>query len=58
MNNLFYICVDFLHWLEKKLHLSYEEINIWIFIIIEPIIFLIMLIWIIRLRKKLKKRKD
>ena len=46
MNKTFKWCVDLLEALALKLHMTYEEVNIWIFVIIEPIIFLFML-WII-----------
>ncbi len=46
MNKTFQWCVDLLVNLAAKLHITYEEVNIWIFVIIEPIIFFIML-WII-----------
>jgi len=34
--------------------MTYKELNVWVFVIIEPIIFIIILVWIIRLRKKIK----
>ena len=46
MNKAFKFCVDLLVYLAAKCHMTYEEINIWIFVIIGPIVFLI-LIWII-----------
>ena len=46
MNKTFKWCVDLLEALALKLHMTYEEVNIWLFVIIEPIIFLFML-WII-----------
>lgn len=55
INKLFDLCVDLLIWLGDLLGISYEAINIWIFVIIEPIIFIIMLILIIRYRLKIKK---
>jgi len=55
MDNLFNKCVYFLQWLAERLNISYEEINVWIFVIIEPIIFLIMFVWILKLKKKLKQ---
>ena len=55
MDNLFQKCVDFLRWLAEIFNISYEEINIWIFVIIYPIILLILFIWIIKLKKKLKQ---
>ncbi len=57
MDNLFDACVEFLRWLGDMVGLSYKEINIWIFVIIERIIFILMLVWIIRLRNKIYKFK-
>lgn len=47
MNHIFKLCVQFLENLASKLGITYEEINVWIFVIIEPIVF-ILLLWIIR----------
>lgn len=46
MNKAFKMCVDFLVYLAAKCNMTYEEINIWIFVIIGPIVFFILL-WII-----------
>ena len=46
MNKAFKWCVKVLEDLAAWLGITYEEINIWIFVIIEPIVFLV-LIWII-----------
>ena len=46
MNKTFQWCVDILVFFAAKLHITYEAINIWIFVIIEPIVFFILL-WII-----------
>ena len=43
MNKIFQWCVDILVSFAAKLHISYEAINIWIFVIIEPIVFFILL---------------
>ena len=56
MDNLFDACVELLIWLSNILGLSYKEINIWIFVIIEPIIFILMFLWIVKLRHKLKNK--
>ena len=56
MDNLFDACVEFLRWLCNVVGLSYKEINIWIFVIIEPIIFILMFLWIVKLRRKLKNK--
>ena len=54
MDEIFNYCVELLYYWGDIVGLTYEEINVWIFVIIEPIIFIIMLVWIIRLRKKIK----
>ena len=46
MNKTFKWCVNFLEILAAKLNMTYEEINVWIFVIIQPIVFIIML-WVI-----------
>ena len=56
MDNLFDACVEFLRLLGNVVGLSYKEINIWIFVIIEPIIFILMFLWIVKLRHKLKNK--
>lgn len=43
MNKVFQWCVDILLYFAAKLHITYEAINIWIFVIIEPIVFFILL---------------
>jgi hypothetical protein len=60
-NHIFYWCVDFLKTLAAMLGMSYEEINVWIFCIIEPIVFCIMAVWIIWLIfivRKFKKKSN
>ena len=54
MNEIFDFCVELLHYWGDIVGLTYKEINVWIFVIIEPIIFIIMLVCIIHLRKKIK----
>jgi hypothetical protein len=43
MNKAFQYCVDLLVALAAKLNMTYEAVNIWIFVIIEPIVFFILL---------------
>jgi predicted signal transduction protein with EAL and GGDEF domain len=38
MNQLFYICVALLRWGAYHLGMTYEELNIWIFVVIHPLI--------------------
>jgi len=53
MDKTFDWCVWLLVELAKPLGMTYNEINIWIFVIIEPLIFVCMLAYIIHLRRKL-----
>jgi hypothetical protein len=57
MNKAFYWCVDVLKYYANLLGITYEEINIWIFCIIEPIVFFIMLGIIINYYFKIKELK-
>ena len=41
-------CVELLVKLAELLGITYNDINVWIFVIIEPIIFLLMLFIIIK----------
>ena len=55
MSELFDICVAILYWISDFTGLTYKEANIWIFVIIHPLITLLLLFYVIRLRKTLKK---
>ena len=52
MNKTVKHCVKLLQDLAASLNMTYEEVNIWIFVIIEPLVFFILL-WIM-LRQYLK----
>ena len=54
MNETFTWCVQLLEWGAQRLGTSYVAINVWVFCIIEPVIFLCMLIIIINQRRKIK----
>lgn len=56
MNEIFDQCVALLVSLAKLLGITYEEINVIIFCIIWPILFIIQFIYIIILRKKIKAK--
>ncbi len=47
MNQVFKWCVEFLEFYANCFNMTYEELNVWIFCIIEPIVFFIMLFVII-----------
>jgi hypothetical protein len=57
MNEIFNWCVELLQWGAQKLGTTYVDINVWIFCIIEPIVFLGMLIFIIRQRRIIRQLK-
>ena len=53
-NEIFKCCVDVLRYGAKKTNMTYEEINILIFCIIEPIVFFIMIYIILKQKMKIK----
>ena len=54
---LFRYCVVLLVNMAKVLGISYEEINIWIFVIIQPLLIVFLFLWVLRLRKSIKRLK-
>ena len=56
MQELFQICVDILRWIAGVTGITYEEANIWIFVIIHPLLTLGLLIRNSILKKRLQKR--
>ena len=57
MQELFQICVDILRWIASETGITYEEANIWIFVIIHPLVTLWLLIRTIVLKKRLQVSK-
>jgi acyl-coenzyme A synthetase/AMP-(fatty) acid ligase len=51
MNELFDICVDILYWISAQTGWTYKEANIYIFVVIHPVITMILAIMLIRRRK-------
>ena len=54
MSNLFDICVAILYWISDVTGLTYKEANIWIFVIIHPLLTIFLFYYVIRLRKQIK----
>ena len=52
---IFRYCVVLLVNVAKALGISYEALNIWVFIIIQPFLILILLVWVLRLRRRVRK---
>jgi hypothetical protein len=57
MNEIFNWCVKLLELTALEFGTTYEIINVWIFCIIEPIVFLGMLIFLVFQRRKIKRLK-
>jgi len=57
MQELFQICVDILRWIASETGITYEEANIWVFVIIHPLVTLWLLIRTIVLKKRLQASK-
>lgn len=57
MAELFQTCVDILKWIASVVGITYEEANIWIFVIIHPFLTVLLFIRTIVLQKALLKHK-
>ena len=55
MELIFKLCVDVLIFLANVLGITYQEINVWVFCIIEPIVFIYMLTLIIKQNRYIKR---
>lgn len=58
MSDLFDICVAILYWISDVTGLTYKEANIWIFVIIHPLLTIFLFYYTTRLRKQIKKLKS
>lgn len=58
IDQTFDFCVKLLFDVADTLGITYEEINVWIFCVIWPILSLIMFAEILRLRLKLKVKNE
>jgi len=57
MHELFDICVEILYWIADITGLTYKQANIWIFVIIHPIITMVLFIIMVWQRKKIMGNK-
>ena len=55
MHELFDICVEILYWIADITSLTYKQANIWIFVIIHPIITMALFIIVFWQRKKIMR---
>tara|TARA_A100001037_G_scaffold158150_1_gene142512 strand:+ start:119 stop:442 length:324 start_codon:yes stop_codon:yes gene_type:complete len=51
---IFRYCVVLLVNIANALGISYEALNIWVFVIIQPLIILFLFFWVLRLRRRRK----
>ena len=57
IDGIFRYCVVLLVNIAKVFGISYEALNIWLFIIIQPLIIVFCLFWVLRLKRKVKNLK-
>ena len=57
INAYFSWCVHLLQDMSAWMGISYQELNVWVFVVIHPLITLLLAYWIIRLRRQLKGPK-
>ena len=57
IDTVFRLCVVLLVDLADFLGVSYEEINIWIFVIIWPALSILGIVWVIILKSRVRKLK-
>lgn len=53
MEQLFKICVDILIWMAQQAGVTYEEMNIIVFVIVQPLITVLLFIRNSRLKKQI-----
>jgi len=58
MSEVFDLCVKILYWISDVTGLTYKEANIWIFVIIHPLLTIFLFYYVIRLRKQVKKLRN
>ena len=58
INAYFSWCVHLLQDMSAWMGISYQELNVWVFVVIHPLITLLLAYWIIRLRLQLKGPKE
>lgn len=56
-NTVFYWCVKILEIYSEKLGMTYEELNVWLFVIIYPILFIILLTYGLYFHRKYNNLK-
>ena len=63
VNASFAWSVQFLYDIANWMNITYESLNIWVFVVVHPLITMVLVLWVIKLRARLKrvqkiKKKD
>ena len=58
MDAIFDLCVEILVYFAGVLGITYKEINVWVFVIIWPIITLAMVLWLILQQVRIRHLKN
>ena len=62
IDEVFDWCVRLLVFLAPQFGMTYKEINVWIFVIIWPVITIVLIVWLIlqqlRIRRLLKEKSQ
>ena len=55
VNASFAWCVQFLYDIANWMDITYESLNIWVFVVVHPLITMGLILWVIKLRARLKR---
>ena len=58
INAYFSWCVQLLYDISGLMGITYEALNVWVFVVIHPMVTLILAYWVLRLRRQIKGPKD
>ena len=49
VNASFAWCVQFLYDIANWMDITYESLNIWVFVVVHPLITMVLVLWVIKL---------
>ena len=50
----FWWCVELLRDISGWMGITYEELNVWVFVVMHPLVTLFLFVWVVRLRRKVR----
>ena len=50
----FWWCVELLRDISGWMGITYEELNVWVFVVMHPLVTLFLFVWVVRLRRKIR----